>query len=156
VSYLPTWRNDKPADDIFLEAVAFAKGLILREIEHSRADVLGDEFVEKAYQEAADKRIIVLDKEYEWKEVIAKYSEPLIVVFPQNGDYHAKAVRKSLDTFETRIKFPESWAGKRDKELANLTGVDDAVFCHNNLFIVVARSEEGAIALARKALEFTL
>jgi uncharacterized UPF0160 family protein len=48
--------------------------------------------------------------------------------------------------------FPDSWAGKRDAELVKATGVADAIFCHNNRFMMVAGSKEGALALAELAL----
>ncbi|MEK7088001.1 MAG: MYG1 family protein, partial [Patescibacteria group bacterium] len=41
----------------------------------------------------------------------------------------------------------------RDAKLAEVTGVPDAVFAHRNRFMAVARSKEGAIALAKLALQ---
>ena len=64
-----------------------------------------------------------------------------------------KALRLGPSAFATRIKFPESWAGKRDKDLAEVSGVSDSVFCHNGRFLAVAKSKEGALALAKLALE---
>jgi uncharacterized UPF0160 family protein len=40
----------------------------------------------------------------------------------------------------------------RDAELAAVTGVPDAVFCHNARFIAAAVSFEGALTMARQAL----
>ena len=54
--------------------------------------------------------------------------------------------------FEDRMKLPAAWAGLRDEELAKVTGVPDAVFCHRALFLAVAKSKEGALALAKLAL----
>ena len=47
---------------------------------------------------------------------------------------------------------PESWGGKQDEELAQATGVQDARFCHRGLFMITAKSKEGAIKLAELAL----
>jgi uncharacterized UPF0160 family protein len=47
---------------------------------------------------------------------------------------------------------PKAWAGLRNQELAAVTGVQDSVFCHSNLFIGGARSMEGALRLAELAL----
>ena len=55
-----------------------------------------------------------------------------------------------------RRDLPEGWAGLRDKELARVTGVSDAVFAHRNRFMAVAKSKEGAIALAKLALGGTI
>ncbi|RMD58252.1 MYG1 family protein, partial [Candidatus Woesearchaeota archaeon] len=48
---------------------------------------------------------------------------------------------------------PKEWAGSDAQTLAKLTGVQDAVFCHRNLFIAAAKSKQGALKLAKLALE---
>ena len=87
---------------------------------------------------------------------MSHYPEPLYVVSPDsqgNNYWKIKAVREDPDaSFKNRKDLPESWAGKRDKELAEVTGVSDAIFCHNKLFIAVAGSKEGALKLARIAV----
>jgi uncharacterized UPF0160 family protein len=55
--------------------------------------------------------------------------------------------------FETRINLPAAWRGLRDEELAVVCGVKDAVFCHNGLFIGGAKTKDGAIEMARVAIE---
>jgi len=52
-----------------------------------------------------------------------------------------------------RKNFPKLWAGLRDEELQNVTGVPDAIFCHRGLFLAIAKSKEGAIKLAQIAVE---
>ena len=42
-----------------------------------------------------------------------------------------------------------------DIVVAEITGVEDAVFCHNHRFICAAESKEGAIKLAKLALSST-
>ena len=80
----------------------------------------------------------------------------MIVVAPRpDGRWKAEATFLSYSSMERRLKFPESWAGLRDEELQKVTGVPDAIFCHNGLFMVVALSKEGAIRLAEKALELS-
>jgi uncharacterized UPF0160 family protein len=64
-----------------------------------------------------------------------------------------RAVRDDPKTFINRKNFPKLWAGLRDEELQNVTGVKDAVFCHRGLFLAVANSKEGAIKLAQIAVE---
>ncbi|OHA26534.1 MAG: hypothetical protein A3C06_03075 [Candidatus Taylorbacteria bacterium RIFCSPHIGHO2_02_FULL_46_13] len=152
-SYIPTWKSSEPLDEAFLVAVGFAKELLKREIRSAADKIEGERFVEEAYQNAVDKRLIMLDREYFWAEQLARHPEPLLVIYPQRENYHIKAVRDSLVSFKTRVSFPESWAGKRDVELAKVTGVPDAFFCHNKRFMVVAGSKEGALALAQKALK---
>lgn len=152
----PTWKEkDKNRDDLFMEAVEWAKKILLREIEIAKHFILGKEFVEKAYENAKDKRLIILDNEYSWKEVVNKYEEPLFVIEPnfEGENWRVVAVRDDIHSFKNRKNFPENWAGKRDQEFVSEAGVPDAIFCHNNLFISVAHSKEGAIKLAKLAIE---
>lgn len=152
----PTWKEkDKNYDERFMKAVESAKKILLREIEIAQHFILGKEFVEKAYEEAADKRLIILDNEYSWKEVVNKYKEPLFVIEPnfEEGSWRIAAVRDDIYSFKNRKNLPESWGGKRGEELALETGVSDAVFCHRNLFIAAASSKEGAIRMAKMAID---
>jgi uncharacterized UPF0160 family protein len=64
-------------------------------------------------------------------------------------------VRKDSKSFESKKYLPQEWAGKKDAELAEISGVPDATFCHNARFMAVAKSKEGAIDLAEKALTET-
>jgi uncharacterized UPF0160 family protein len=59
----------------------------------------------------------------------------------------------SPESFEARADLPEAWAGLRDAELAAVTGVPDAGFCHNGRFIASAKSYEGIRAMAALALK---
>ena len=79
----------------------------------------------------------------------------LYVLFADTkGDWRVAAVPESPDSFASRKALPAPWRGLRDAELAALSGVPDAVFCHASGFIGGALSEAGATALAVKALEF--
>lgn len=155
-SYRPTWKEDgEVLDRRFEEAVAFAEALLTREIKRAQDRVEGEAKAREAYDAAEDKRLIILDDNYPWHEIYSELSEPLFVVIPasdRSGDWHAYGVRRDPNGFELRKDLPEDWAGKADEELAEITGVPDAVFCHNKRFIAVASSKHGAIELARKAL----
>ncbi|MFT5814827.1 MAG: uncharacterized UPF0160 family protein, partial [Psychroserpens sp.] len=48
---------------------------------------------------------------------------------------------------------PKSWAGLADKALQDVTGIDDAMFCHNGLFIAGAQSFESTMKMAAIALQ---
>jgi uncharacterized UPF0160 family protein len=45
------------------------------------------------------------------------------------------------------------WAGLSDKALKDVTGIDDAMFCHNGLFIAGAESFESTMKMASIALQ---
>ena len=67
--------------------------------------------------------------------------------------YMIHAVPVSADSFDARADLPASWAGLRDADLARVTGVADATFCHNGRFIAAAKSYEGIYAMALQALQ---
>lgn len=156
ISFLPTWKEkDVNIDDAFLKAVSFAKTLLEREIIKAQAFIDGEAEVEKAYAEAEDKRIVILNNTYSWRDVIAQYPEPLFVIMNDGKQttWAVSAVRKDGVSFQSRKLFPESWAGKVGSELAKVSGVPDSNFCHNGRFIAVANSKEGALRLAQIAVE---
>lgn len=152
----PTWKEKgKNRDELFMKAVELSKEILLREIEIAHHFIEGGLFVEKAYETAEDKRLIILDNEYSWKDILNKRKEPIFVVAPnfEEGQWRIVAVRDNSHSFENRKNLPESWGGKNDVELARETGVSDAVFCHRNLFIASSWSKDGAIKLAKLAIE---
>src|SRR3989344_3377155 len=152
----PTWREEDTTDDeVFLKSVEIAKIILSREIIQAQDGVRAEEIVMSVYKNTQDKRIIVLDKYYPFEYILQNFPEPLFVICPSRtikDKWSAKAVREDPKTFKNRKDFQKSWAGLRDEELQKVSGVSDAIFCHRALFLAVAKSKEGAIALARKAL----
>lgn len=151
----PTWKESEMSKDAkFFETVEIFKKIIARELrflqdeDEARTAVLAD------YDKAPDKRLIVLSKNYPAQEVFKNLAEPLYVVYPRDkGMWGLRAVQSTLNGFNNRKDLPLAWAGKKDAELATISGVPDATFCHNGRFMAVAMSKEGAIALAKKAIE---
>ncbi|QJE02774.1 MYG1 family protein [Massilia forsythiae] len=90
-----------------------------------------------------------------WTSVVRKEMPKVLFVISHNigeGRYMIHTVPTSPDTFEARADLPASWAGLRDGDLAAVTGVADAGFCHNGRFIAAAKSFEGIREMARQAL----
>jgi uncharacterized UPF0160 family protein len=140
-------------DKFFKKTVSIFKDILNRNITKAQDLFKSISFLKDLYQKSKDKKIIILDKKYSWQDFFTEYPEPIYVITPRvDGTWKVESVRKSKFTFESRKMFPESWAGKRDKELADVTGISDAIFCHNGRFMVVAKSKESAIKLAQKAL----
>ncbi|OGI95174.1 hypothetical protein A2917_00780 [Candidatus Nomurabacteria bacterium RIFCSPLOWO2_01_FULL_42_17] len=155
-SMRPTWREEHVTDDeMFLKCVGMAKEILSREIIQATDGVLAEDLVISTYQDTQDKRIIVLDKHYPFEYILENFSEPLFVICPSRvikNKWTVKALREDPKIFKNRKDFPKSWAGLHNEELQNVSGVKDAVFCHRGLFLAVAKSKEGAVALAKKAL----
>ncbi len=152
-AFRPSWKEDEESDEPFFKLVDWAKEFLLRKISKNKDRIEGEKFVKQAYDQATDKRLIVLPDYYPWRNLFLKYPEPLYVVVPRMNKWNVYATQKEKGSFENRKSLPKEWAGLRDEALAKASGVADATFCHNALFLAVAKSKEGAIELAKKALE---
>ncbi len=151
----PTWKEDKSdMDAIFLRCVDIAKIILKREIAQATDGQEAQNKVLEAYNNAVDKRLVIMDTAYPYEYALSGMTEPLYVIYPKTADktWAVKAVRLDPKGFKNKKDLPSAWAGLRDADLQKVSGVEDAVFCHRGLFTAVARSKEGAIALAQKAL----
>jgi len=155
-SFVPNWREDYAmADKIFAKLSKAVELLIKREIKISYDRFLAKNLVEEAYQNSPDKRVIIFERGYPWKEILVEKQEPLFVVFPtiNNDGWMVQAVPLKKDSQDIRKKFPQSWLGKAGPDLAEVSGVKTAKFCHSAGFLAVANDFEGAKQLAQKAIE---
>jgi len=149
----PAWPEKENFDKFFLKAVEMVKWILGREIVKAQDIEKAKSVVDGIYNKTEDKRIILLDENYPWESILDKYEEPLFVVKPRSeGKWSVKAVPVEKYSFVRKKYFPKSWAGKTGEKLAEITGVKDAVFCHNARFVCAAKSKEGAIKLAKLAL----
>jgi uncharacterized UPF0160 family protein len=150
-----TWKESVEAeDDQFMAAVEIAKQILRREIIRTTDKLEAEALVEQAYNHGADPRLLVLDKPYPFDSIAEAHPELLYVVSPRlvNNTWNVSTVRKDEYVMANRKDFPQAWAGKRDQELAKVTGVSDAIFCHAGRFLAVAKSKAGALKLAELAL----
>ena len=149
-----TWKEDESTfDTAFFDNVLLAKKIITRLISVTKHVYEAEVFVEKAYAEASDKRLIVLDTNYPYEHTLSAHSEPLFVIKPRPGGlWGLNTVPSAPFTFTVRKQLPEAWAGLRDEDMAKVSGVSDAIFCHNGRFLAVAKTKEGARYLAKIAL----
>ena len=153
--FKPTWNESRTEDEGFFEALDIAIKILKRELMLAQGKTEGEAKVRAIYEATEEKRIIVLDDNYPWHVILMTYPEPIFVVSPEksSGRWKVGTVGADAHTFKNRKDLPVAWAGKRDAELAEVSGVPDAIFCHNKLFSARAGSKEGAIALAKKALQ---
>ena len=151
----PTWQEgNEKRDKMFFKCVDIAKIILSREIIKTTDALLAEKLVMNIYKDAEDKRIVVLPQDYPYEDILYKLPEPLYVIYPRKTDntWGVKAVREDAKMFKNRKDFPKTWGGLWDEELQKITGVSDAVFCHRGLFLVVVKSKEGAVQLAKLAL----
>jgi uncharacterized UPF0160 family protein len=151
--FAPTWKEKENIDDVFMGLVLYAKVIIARAITSVKDAVEAEQLVIKCYNSAEDKRLIVIDERYPWNDTLSKFKEPLFVVYKnQQGNWSIKGIRDDSFSFIYRKYLPKSWAGKRDADLERVTGVSGAIFCHNHIFMAVAKTKEAILKMAEIAL----
>jgi uncharacterized UPF0160 family protein len=162
-----TWLEEQALDtagrsalqmERFREAMAvvgrFLQRLVMRRIGQ---DLAADRV--RAGERLLDGRVLHLrDGGMPWTAVVVQeMPEVLFVLYPESDEggqrYVLRTVPAEAGSFASRRDLPRAWAGLRDQQLAQASGVPDALFCHSNLFIAVARSHEGALRMAQLALE---
>ncbi|MDN2662307.1 MYG1 family protein [Psychromonas sp. 14N.309.X.WAT.B.A12] len=151
----PTWQEDAHFDECFDQAVAFAEKVLARFIASASGGLNAKAIVAKAIQHAPDPRVIVLEKYIPWKRTVhAMSQEALYMVYPSStGQWRIQTVPVEPGSFEDRKSLPANWAGLSDKALQEETGLADAMFCHNGLFIAGSESFESTMKMAEMALK---
>jgi uncharacterized UPF0160 family protein len=152
----PTWEEQLTPEEErrrFDEALALAERILEREIASAAAAQRAVTVVSDAIAGAEDPRLITLDRDVPWKEVVVTTApDALFMIYPKRQGWGLEAVPRALGSFENRRDLPAAWAGLDGPELARLTGVEDALFAHAKRFLAVARTREGIEALAEQAL----
>ncbi len=155
-AYKNTWKeDDEMLDENFKYLTWFAMNLIKREISVLK-DIRESIFeVNKIMAQQQYKTLLILDKPYQYELSVSSKPYILLVVHPKRQDdtWAVETARDDIRSYKSRIDLPAEWAGKSGADLVQVTGVDDAIFCHKGRFIAVAKSREGAIKLAELALE---
>lgn len=151
----PTWQEESDFDACFDEAVTFAARILARFIASAKGGISARSIVAEAIENAEDPRVIVLKQYTPWKRTVHSLSEEaLYVVYPSDtGQWRIQTVPAELGSFEDRKSLPKAWAGLSDQELQEVTGIEDAMFCHNGLFIAGCTSFDSTMKMAEMALQ---
>jgi uncharacterized UPF0160 family protein len=155
----PAWDSPEangPAagDAAFMEATAMAARVLANRVESARAKHQAQARVLAAFGAAEDQRLLVLETGMPWKNAVFSHELPVIFcVSPaSNGNWMVDTMPPEPGSFAQRLPLPEEWAGLETAALAEVSGVEDAVFVHLRRFVGAAKSRNGAIEMARKAL----
>jgi uncharacterized UPF0160 family protein len=112
-------------------------------------------------------RILVLPEGMPWADHMYSFEKEspisggvsphvLYVLFPEDkpeGKWRIRAVSKENGGFENRKDLPNAWKGVRDEQLDQVSGIQGCVFVHAAGFIGGNKTFDGALAMAKKALE---
>jgi len=141
-------------DVAFVKAVEWFDVVLYGAVTSAAAEWLAMEAVRGAAKEQPGP-VLVLGDYVDWLATVCReFPEILFVVFknPENT-WMVQQVPVTLGSPKGRKALPAAWSAMRDEEFQKATGVSDAVFCHLACFIAGAKSREGAMLLAKLAVE---
>ena len=154
--FKPVWESDEDTDVQFQSAVTLAAQILSRAIEKCRGKVKMQEYARSVYEASKDTGVLEFDTPVS-ADLFIEYPEVKAIVQPEapqyNDNWCVVCIKKTHGDFTPRVKFPRSWASLRGEELQQVSGIDDAIFCHKTRFFFVAKSKEGARAAALQAKE---
>jgi len=91
---------------------------------------------------------------YQLEAAAGSEEEVLYAIYADsNGSWRVHAVGVQGEGFKSRLPLPESWRGIRDEKLSELTGIPECIFVHATGFIGGNKTEEGALEMARQAIQ---
>lgn len=156
-SLLPPW--DAPqcqTSTCFTQALAMVCTILESIFDH----IMADDKAEVVLEALQDDEIVVLPKFIPWIAwAVEKWPKARFVVFPASSGkgFNAQAVPLTAvpGDFRNRGGFPKAWGGLRDTELAEVSGIPGAIFCHAGLWLAVWDTQDHAIEAAKAAIAAT-
>ncbi|MCU6500539.1 MYG1 family protein [Rugamonas sp. A1-17] len=145
------WRLEQ-----FRRAMAMLTDVMLNAVRYRVGALLALEQVRQGEVLEGGKVLFLKNGALPWSQVVRKEMPKVLFVISHNvaeQRHMLHTVSVSAESFDARADLPEAWAGLRDAELAAVTGVADAGFCHNGRFIASAKSYEGIRTMAALALQ---
>lgn len=140
---------EEKEDECFLKACSFAD-LIFEQILKdaiSKAKVI--DLISK--EEIKDK-VLILKEYIPYEYAVFKLGLDVeFAIYPSNrGGYAAHTIPTKYKGFIPKVSFKQEWAGLRDNELQEVSGIKTARFCHRNLFLATADTQEDALKFIEK------
>ncbi|MES2902380.1 MAG: MYG1 family protein [Pseudomonadota bacterium] len=140
----------------FMKAVAMLTDIMINAVKYRVGAWLSVEQVRQGEVLEDGKLLFLKNGALPWTQVVRKEMPKVLFVISYSiaEERHTiHTVPVSPDSFAARADLPAAWAGLRDTQLSAVTGVDDAIFCHNGRFIASARSYQSIRIMALQALQ---
>jgi len=155
-SFVPRYVNNEKVQKGFERALNFAVSYMKSQIKLARELFeVALPTIRNVIKIAEDPRILIFNKfDKAWLSLISQESENArFVIFPTHRNTWAiRSVPQKGKKFEYCKLLPAEWGG-RQKDFAAISGIDDALYCHNGCFLAEAQTLEGASKLTVFALE---
>lgn len=151
----PTWNSDYDYYEAFMDAVSFAKDLLLNRLDSIISSLDARDYVLRCIAYSAN-HVMIMDRFAPWEGILhsqkndPKANDIWFVVYPAlRGGWNVQCALQDMDDRTSyRHPLPSSWYGLRGEALAEVSGVPSAQFCHVSGFLAGAGSEEDALMMA--------
>lgn len=157
-SFNPRWDEDMSiSNDRFLEAMKVCREVLKNEIFSQISKLKAKEKVEKAIEESTN-HILILNEYMPWQDFVLtsdtdKAKDLWYAIYPsKRGGYAVHCVNVKQGSFENRKSLPKEWSGLENEKLQEVTGVNNARFCHIACFLATTDTFEAALKLAELAV----
>ena len=162
-NFNPTWDATGGTDEAFFQAVSVA-GMIL---ENKFQRYLGNERADKRVEEvlheheadlktgripAEQEKILILPEFVPCQKHLSE-TKIAFVIFPSNRGGYCIQPQKREYSMNYKCSFPEEWLGLEKEELAEMTGLESAGFCHKGGFLMTTGTMEDAVEACKISLQ---
>ena len=147
-NFNPGWDSRENQDEAFFQAVSVAGMILENKFERYRRA----EEILKSNKEAEESRILILPEFIPCQRRLSE-TDIAFVVFPSNRGGYCIQPQKKEYSLNYKCSFPMEWLGKEKEELAAVTGLESAGFCHKGGFLMTTGTLEDAEKACRISLE---
>ncbi|KAK3349452.1 metal-dependent protein hydrolase [Lasiosphaeria hispida] len=175
----PNWNDEVPADPVAAQAAEDARFELasqrigeefdrdLNYYTHAwlpAREIVAEAFAARQEYDAEGRIVVFKGQSVPWKDHLYTLEGPnqengkaVYVLYPEKpgpgSKWRVQCVPVTKDSFQSRKPLPEAWRGFRDEQLDQISGIEGGIFVHAAGFIGGNKSFEGALAMAKKALE---
>ena len=161
-NFNPTWDATGGTDEAFFQAVSVAGMILENKFQRYLGNERADKRVEEVLQEheadlktgripMEEEKILILPEFVPCQKHLSE-TKIAFVIFPSNRGGYCIQPQKREYSMNYKCSFPEEWLGLEKEELAEVTGLDSAGFCHKGGFLMTTGTLEDAV----KACEISL
>lgn len=140
----------------FFEALSFAKGHIERMWQRYHYTQSCRQIISEAMAKGKD--VLFFEKSIPWLEIFfeldgARHPAKFLIM-PADKHWKLRAIPPSLEEkMKVRQALPKEWAGLLGDDLAKITGIPGAIFCHKGRFVSVWNTYDDAVAALNKIMK---
>ena len=161
-NFNPGWDSKGSNDEAFFQAVSVAGMILENKFERYLGNERADRRVEEVLAEhtealasgetpAENTNILVLPEFIPCQKRLSE-TNIAFVIFPSNRGGYCIQPQKKEYSMNYKCSFPSSWLGLEGEELASVTGLESAIFCHKGGFLMTTETLEEAVQAAKISL----